>query len=137
MAHASWLVFPVRSMDIFTQWSSQVTYCTRNAIQFYSGYYFLKVADIFVIPEFHDGLRFFVYCLLFTQIPSYIISCLSRPLWSRMASGENAKDLYLSCVWVRYAFCNLITLQTVLFVSSFQVSLPSSCLHCRLLVHFV
>lgn len=53
-------------MSIFTQWSSSVPsyllYKKRDTILL-QPLYSLKVADIFVIPEFRDGLRLF--CPLF------------------------------------------------------------------------
>lgn len=122
------LVFPARSMVVFTQWSSSVP-----------SYLLYKKRDTILLqPLFPEGRWYFchsripwwitLFCALFIIHLDPAVYHQPSPL---LASQENAKHLYLPCV--RYALSNLITLQTVLFVSSFRVSFLVSCLHCRLL----
>lgn len=115
-------------MNIFTQWSSSVPsyllyvgtrYNFTSAIIPWRSLIFLSFQNSVMDYTF---LSIVYYSLRYCHISSGRFSCRPRPLRSGLTSGENVEDPYLWCV--TYALWNLITLQIVLFVSSFRVSLP-------------
>lgn len=139
MTRAPSLVFPLRSMTIFTQWSSSVP-----------SYLLYKKRDTILLRLLYPEGRWYfchsripwwitLFCSMFIihldTIVYHHFSCCSRPLRSGMTSGWYSKNLYLPCVI--YALSHLITLQTVLFVPSFRVPLPNASLRCRLFAHFI